>query len=1798
MTAQGLLIIVIRLRWLVLSGLITAAPSAWGFACTSTGGNWATAGTWTSCNGTTPQATDTATISSGTVTLNTSATVSGLTVNGGTLALGNSATVRTLTVNGNLSVASGATVNVNNNTVVNVVNVTGNITNNGTLDFNFDANSLCTVNFTGAGTQTVSGTSTGITEFYNVSVTNSLTINKSGAAVNQTGNITVGGNLTLQAGAFGVSGNTTVTGNLSVQSGTLSVAGTTAVTGTTDISGTMSITAATGTKTFTGAVTINSGGTWNNNNVTEAVTFNGGLTHNGAAFNAGAGVYTFDTNAQTIGGSSALAIPNLTVNVVTLTNTGVLTVATALSGTGGLTNNSTLNIGGTSGITTLTATLAGNTVNYTGGAQTVKPPVSSIYHHLGLGGSGTKTLTGLTTVNGDLTLSGSATATTTANFSIGGNLTVGTGTTFTSANFTNLVTGITSVTGTLAHSGIAAKTYAGAVTINTGGAWTNAGNAPVSFRGGLNHSGTTFTAGTGIYTFDTNAQSIGGSSTIAIPSVVVTAVTLTNNGTLTVATSLSGAGSLINSATGTLNIGGTSSIATLTASAVGNTVNYTLAGAQAVIATPYHNLGISGSGVKSLAGATTVAGTLTLSTATLAVGANTLTLNGPTTAGTPANLTTTASSSLVFGGSSAGVNVPSGVTALNNLTINNANGVALTGSPTLNGVLTLTSGNITTAANTLKLAAFCPGSLSRTSGYIIGNLTLIFPTGSTTCSYPVGDSTGYAPVTVAMSGVTVAGALTARVDQPDHPDTVSGVSGIDVSKSANHYWTLTAGTPTITYSSYSATFQFCSNTGACTASEVDAAATAGNFIVLRKSAGAWSTPSLGTVNAYSTQATSITSANGLGEFAVGEVNLCYVDSFVGTNGSAPGSNWTVGFKSGTFGNPVIFNNRLRLSDASTNSSTYATLNRLIPAAGNKVTVEFEYYGYGGSTPGADGIAVVLSDASVSPAVGAFGGSLGYAQKSNPGSDCTTVGGCPGFVGGWLGVGMDEFGNYATNTEGRNGGSAAAVADAVSLRGSGSGLSGYRFVKGTSTLSPAIDGVFTPAHLYRIIVDHSNNTNTYASVERNTGSGYTTLIAPFDIAAAGYSQNPIPTSFNLSFTSSTGSNTNIHEIRNLSICTAKPLVAPTLHHIEIDHSGSACTSGAASVTVKACADAACSALYAGSVTVNLSSTGGAWSTNPVTFTGGSTTVTLTQGTAGAVTLGGAATSPTTGNATQCFNGATQTCTLTFAACTFDVIEVGAAAGSPIFTKLANTAFNLSVLSLSGANQTANTVQLVDASSGTCSTYTVLGNTTTTVPSAFTANQSKTFSFTYNNAAPNVRVRVTNSASVVSCSSDNFAIRPQSFNVTSGNATNGGASSTPVLRAGTDSFSLLARAVYGTTTTTGYTFSPKLNTTDAGLIFTSQANLGTVTPVAFPAAVAGVSTASGFKYDEVGNFNLAQNAVYDDTFSAVDSVKGECTAGFGNGIDANGKYPCQFGSSAAGAFGRFVPDHFTVLGTVTNSCVAGTFTYMGQTFSLSTAAVVEARNASNGVTKNYTPSFSAPGTVSLGAENADNGVNLSSSLPSAAGSWASGVYTLSGGSLLTFTRPVPPSLPSGPYESLAIGLTVTDSDVSTSPVVQGADFNPNVAGGSTLTHKAFSGSPLRMRYGRLRLLNAYGSELLALPVTLDAQYWSGTAFISNAGDACTAVAAPTSVAGLVFPVATGNNLSAGETTATVSNTPFVTGNGGLSLSKPGAGNSGYVDITVTTPSWLQYNWTGAGNANPSSRATFGVFKSPLIYRRENY
>ena len=142
---------------------------------------------------------------------------------------------------------------------------------------------------------------------------------------------------------------------------------------------------------------------------------------------------------------------------------------------------------------------------------------------------------------------------------------------------------------------------------------------------------------------------------------------------------------------------------------------------------------------------------------------------------------------------------------------------------------------------------------------------------------------------------------------------------------------------------------------------------------------------------------------------------------------------------------------------------------------------------------------------------------------------------------------------------------------------------------------------------------------------------------------------------------------------------------TYDHIRIEHDGVASVCTPETVTIKACLNSSCTSLYTGSVTVQLTPTG--WTGGDTfNFSGGVTTRSLGIGTAGTATLGVASASPLAANAAKCYNGSTQSCSMTYtaASCNFDAVEVGANPKTRIFTKLAATAFDVDILALSGSS----------------------------------------------------------------------------------------------------------------------------------------------------------------------------------------------------------------------------------------------------------------------------------------------------------------------------------------------------------------------------------------------------------------------------------------------------------------------------------------------------------------------------------
>ena len=159
------------------------------------------------------------------------------------------------------------------------------------------------------------------------------------------------------------------------------------------------------------------------------------------------------------------------------------------------------------------------------------------------------------------------------------------------------------------------------------------------------------------------------------------------------------------------------------------------------------------------------------------------------------------SGNIVFNGSGI-QNYTGGGTISNtiNFTINNPAGIILLSSATFPAALTMTNGNITTGIYTLSLGTSTSnrGTLSRTSGTIIGNFRRWFSAGTiSNVLFPIGTSTYYRPANISFtSAPTSGGTLTSFFTESDPgtnglPLSDGGTSIITAGKEG--YWTINAG---------------------------------------------------------------------------------------------------------------------------------------------------------------------------------------------------------------------------------------------------------------------------------------------------------------------------------------------------------------------------------------------------------------------------------------------------------------------------------------------------------------------------------------------------------------------------------------------------------------------------------------------------------------------------------------------------------------------------------------------------------------------------------------------------------------------------------------------------------------------------------------------------------------------------------------------------------------------------------------------------------------------------------------------
>ena len=672
----------------------------------------------------------------------------------------------------------------------------------------------------------------------------------------------------------------------------------------------------------------------------------------------------------------------------------------------------------------------------------------------------------------------------------------------------------------------------------------------------------------------------------------------------------------------------------------------------------------------------------------------------------------------------------------------------------------------------------------------------------------------------------------------------------------------------------------------------------------------------------------------------------------------------------------------------------------------------------------------------------------------------------------------------------------------------------------------------------------------------------------------------------------------------ALCSATP-TASGVHHLEVRHgSGSGLTCSASTLSVVACADAACTTLYTGGVSGSLtassvgpSSTNANWP-NGAAFSipggSGSTSVALQLTSLGSVVLGASDVTPAASAGTSCNFGAP--------ACSFSAADAGFLFHVPNHAADALQSVSISAVRKSDrATATACVPAFANVSKAvnfSCSYLNPASGTwaarlrgvalnAANSPGAACDAGGRTLALDFNASgvasvavayadvgqlqlnARYVGAAGSSEAGLVMSGTDSFISAPASFGFSA-------ISSAPLRAGAAFGASVTARNRNGATTPN---FGRELPAQRATLGFARVQPSGAgaadgVFSGSLDGFSAGVASTTNLVWSEVGRGDLS---------ATLDGA-----SYLGSGLSATG-------STANGAVGRFIPHHFDVV--VTPAC--GVFSYAAQPF----AVRVSARNGltPSGPTVNYDASAAtAPNfaqAVTLGAVPA-LGFCIGSSLGS-----------LSGHLLAPSSFRAGVALASTPAFAVATKLTAAQT------------LQLRAVDADAVSSQGFAEGSTALRSGRLRVSNAFGSEKAALEVAVQAQYWSGSAWILNSADSCSALPASAVALGGYLDY---RGVATSSWSTRASAVTLIAGQGTLTLSAPspqGPSNGGSLDLALNLGSsasdascldahppstgaalaWLrsQYGACASAGSDPAARAAFGLYggdKRQTVYVRD--
>ncbi|MBF4245500.1 MSHA biogenesis protein MshQ [Vibrio anguillarum] len=971
---------------------------------------------------------------------------------------------------------------------------------------------------------------------------------------------------------------------------------------------------------------------------------------------------------------------------------------------------------------------------------------------------------------------------------------------------------------------------------------------------------------------------------------------------------------------------------------------------------------------------------------------------------------------------------------------------------------------------------------------------------------------------------------------------------------------------------------------------------------------------------------------------------CFEDDF---NRSSLGQNWIPYTSTGSF-TPSLISNRLRLTEDQNNQATAVTYQRIFPAAGNLVTVEFDYYAWANLTgDGADGVSIIFSDAEIIPRTGGFGGSLGYAPttSSNPIK--------PGFAGGWLGVGLDEWGNYSNPTEGRVGGPGFRR-QAVAIRGSEA--ASYRYLVGTAAnLNPKLDVRRTcqwwggncsfpgpgPGHRYFITIDSRNNNAVYVRVDRLVNGNMQTVIDWFNVLS-NPNQGATPEEFLLSLAGSTGASVNNHEIENFKVCALKSRdVGEQVDHFRFTlPSSDGLTCNAADVQIQACANSSCSELYQQPITAtllpnSLPSAGGGWQGgSQVNMTNGIANLKLRKNSAGNVTVGVQSSVPSAKpfSTNLCRYGSggysAQNCTLNFVDSGFILDVPNSYANQSVTgTIKAVRKDNASQLCLPSFQNVQKPVSFwsdyLSPNGGQGFRALSVGvnsvavgpssNTATPVVLNFNQNGEASINVSYREAgslALNARLTASGDEQDLQLTGQTTFIRvPRALVLSTNHSYNlahpdgkcpAADLSCLVFARADENFNLNIKAVAEAP------IEDNDFTNNLGVTNYQQANIELKHTLIAPAT--GVPGALGeVEYDhQLGSSTTVQQrvsevGVFDFSLNAPTTYLG---------LDlASENLPIAVAST--GPIGRFIPAYFSPSSVVTSlqaECEVTSpndesFSYLGQPFGYkdNPGIYLHPKSASGSETVNYFDSAWWRYDRQWDNRIYNDTVN---SLPISFDSDLTSVNRVNGvdsrielsGEILIYQKPPQPIVP---FNS-KLDLTLLVSDLTDLDGVCYRETASSPCIDYTITD---IDDEMKLRWGKLVIHDTYGPETSALSQPITSEYFTANGFVTNSFDSCTRLPDLTNFTLTPTDLTLGSG-GAPEVYPTLVSQTLALGAANINFTAPGAGHQGFIDTLLDLNAhglpWLRpYNDQNSAFENEvSGRVQFGLYRGSdrVIWWRE--